>query len=637
MNHHPPRTDRLAVALLALGIFLLFVRGPGLGDDFQYWWMPADLHLRGSSAWNVNSFHFLRWPVWGISWALQTLFGPGLAAYYGVPLFYVTCGSLLAFGFGLRIFQTRTAAWGCALAYLFHPLLDDVIYRPMPDLSEGVLIAAAVACWMSLAERETARARLPWALAAGLVCALLYANRLTGVFVFGVLAAVAGVLSWNNPRFPLRQAALWLGVTGLTALALISLECLLYLHLSGDFFHSITANLGARGRKGTASVFLPLMPFRFFSVLWKGGPLGPLFSVLAGIGAWRLWRTGGRRERAVVAWAVVLYLAYNCALQSLFPPRPLLRNAERFLCSLSIPMALLVWAAAQWLWSLWPEGLAWTRRRPVATGVLAALVLAVVSSRDFFELGFIPRLREVLHNTPPGTRIFTHNTMRFAAMLADAKAASRLQWSTRHSIFSRDPESERMAAEADEIWYCRKHLWLSARKFLEKSDTAETGNLATYLEKPDSAWVLRGVVAHEDSPEFVFYRKRPAGAPASLRTSLSALPPGGLAFPLRWSRGQSRHFECSVPVDPSWRGKPVRLEIDGKSNQVDAFDLRLTFLRGGKRIITHKLNPYLQHRRGLDFHAFDIPPGADTCRAVIRIDSETRSLEIEQLWLVADP
>lgn len=630
-----PRADRWAAGLLALGVFLLFIQGPGLGDDFQYWWMAADLHLNGAAAWNVKSFHFLRWPVWGIAWGLQALFGPGLISYYGIPLFYITCGALLAFTLGSRIFQNRTGAWGCTLAFLFHPLLDDVIYRPMPDLSEGVLIAAAVACWMALAERE--RGRLPWALATGLTCALLFANRLTGVFVFGVLGAVALVLSWKNPRFPLRQAALWLGVAGLTWLALVGLEGLFYRHLCGDFFHSLTANLGARGRKGTESVFLPGMPLRFFGSLWKGSVLGPLFTIVAGIGGWRLWRMGGRRERAVVAWAVVLYLAYNCALQSVFPPRPLLRNADRFLCSLAMPMALLSWAGMRWLWGLWPAGLAWTRRRPLVTGSLAALLLALAGHRDFFERGYVPGLREALRNTPAGTRVFTHDTMRFAAMLADADAASRLQWITRKAILSIEPESEQMAAQADEFWYCRKHLWLSERKRLEKDENAASERFASYMERPDSNWRLQRVVLHEKSPEFVFYRKRPGNAPAGRRTALAAFQRNGSGFPLQWSPGQARKLEYRVLLAEKWRGKPVRLEIEGKSNRVEAFDLWVHFFRGNKHLLTQKLTPYLQHERGIDFHALEIPPQADACRAEIEVASATRELEINQLWVVAEP
>jgi hypothetical protein len=631
------KNDRLAVGLLAMAVVLLFIHGPGLGDDFQYWWIAADLHLKGASAWNPTDFHSLRWPLWGLSWILQGIFGPGMISYYGIPMFYVTCGALMAYALGARLFENRIAAWGCALAYLFHPLLDDVIYRPMPDLSEGVFIAAAAVCWLAMAERNRASERLPWALATGAICFLLYANRLTGIFVFGVLFTMSAVLAWKNQRFSYSQAILWLGVAGLTWLALVSLEGLVYHHLTGDFFHSLTSNLGARGRKGTESVSLLAMPFRFFGSLWINGVLGPIFTILAFVGGWRMWRTGERQQRAIVAWAVTLYLAYNCAIQSLFPLRPLLRNADRFLCSLAIPMGVLGWAGVRWLWNFWPACSTWTRLRPIAAASLFFTILAIVCSRDFFDLGYLPDLRATVRNTPPGTRVFTHDTMRFAAMLADADAASRLQWSTEKRIFSKQPATEQMAAEADEFWYCRKHLWLSARKQLERDDEADTSNMAPYLDNPHPIWILRRVVLHDNAPEFVFYKKRPANAPKPERLSLGSLCPQAPAFPILWHPGQTRELRYRVNLPDRLKGKPLRLEIEGKSNIVEAIDLDLHFLHGKKRLQTLELTPYLQHKRGIDFHTLEVPTDADACEALILLNPKTKSLEIDQVWLITEP
>lgn len=631
------RTDRCAVGLLALAVFLLFIHGPGLGDDFQYWWIAADLHLRGGVAWDPTGFHSLRWPLWGLSWILQGLFGPGLVSYYAVPLFYVVCGALLTFLLGARVFQNRLAAWGCALAYLFHPLLDDVIYRPMPDLSEGVFIAAAVLCWLALAERERARERLPWALAAGAICFLLYANRLTGVFVFGVLFMVGWVLAWKNPRFSLRQAVLWLGVAGLTWLALASLEGLVYHRITGDFFHNLTANMGARGRKGTSSVFLLALPFRFFGSLWINGVLGPIFTLLAFAGGWRMWHSGERQQRAMVVWAVTLYLAYNCAIQSLFPLRPLLRTADRFLCSLAIPLAILGWEGLRWLWTFWPAGSAWTRRRPMTTAGLAFALLCLICSRDFFDLGYLPDLRAAVRNTPPGTRVFTHDTMRFAAMLADADAASRLQWLTQKKIFVQEPVTAKMAEEADEFWYCRKHVWLSIHKLMEKDDRADASSMAPYLDNPNPAWALQRVVLHDNAPEFVFYKKRPQGVPHAERLVLSSLCPQAPAFPILWHPGQPRKINYRVEIPERLKGKAVRLEIEGKSDAIEPIDLDLLFFHGKKWLQTLELTPYLQHKRGIDFHALVVLPEADACEASIEVDSHTKTLEIDQVWLIVEP
>jgi hypothetical protein len=66
------------VALFGMAVGALFIHEPGFGDDFTYWSFGFDLHERGLKAWYGGSFHDLRWPVWGVCWALQAIFGPGL-------------------------------------------------------------------------------------------------------------------------------------------------------------------------------------------------------------------------------------------------------------------------------------------------------------------------------------------------------------------------------------------------------------------------------------------------------------------------------------------------------------------------------------------------------------------------------
>src|SRR5688500_17417163 len=110
---------RLFVALLAVAIALLFLHEPGFGDDLTYWSFAFDLHERGLAAWQRHSFHDLRWPVWGVCWLLQSLFGIGIASFYGVPIFYLIVGALLAWTFGRALFQSIAAGWACAVAFLF--------------------------------------------------------------------------------------------------------------------------------------------------------------------------------------------------------------------------------------------------------------------------------------------------------------------------------------------------------------------------------------------------------------------------------------------------------------------------------------------------------------------------------------
>src|SRR3954470_12059723 len=83
----------LLLSLLTTLISLLFLQEPGFGDDLTYWSFALDVRERGFEAWSVNSFHDLRWPVWGVSWVFQSLGVDGLGAYSGVPIFYLVVGA----------------------------------------------------------------------------------------------------------------------------------------------------------------------------------------------------------------------------------------------------------------------------------------------------------------------------------------------------------------------------------------------------------------------------------------------------------------------------------------------------------------------------------------------------------------
>jgi len=75
------------LALLAIGVSLLFLDEPRFGDDFTYWYHAFNLHERGMDAWSKNSFHQIRWPVWGVCWVLQGIFA--LAGFLVPALFLV--------------------------------------------------------------------------------------------------------------------------------------------------------------------------------------------------------------------------------------------------------------------------------------------------------------------------------------------------------------------------------------------------------------------------------------------------------------------------------------------------------------------------------------------------------------------
>ena len=130
------RTHLLLVALFAVGVGLAFLQEPGFGDDLTYWTQGLEMQERGPRSIERGSFHDLRWPVWGVCWALQhvPVIGMGIFSYYGVPLLYLALGAMLAFALGRTLLTSAAAGWACAVAFLFNPLLDSVLFRPMPDL-----------------------------------------------------------------------------------------------------------------------------------------------------------------------------------------------------------------------------------------------------------------------------------------------------------------------------------------------------------------------------------------------------------------------------------------------------------------------------------------------------------------------
>ncbi|MDQ6623957.1 MAG: hypothetical protein M3Y86_10815, partial [Verrucomicrobiota bacterium] len=327
-----PRLHMLLLAAVVAALGACFLQEPVLGDDLTYWNFAYNLHALGLTAWPRLDFYSLRWPVWGVCWLLQALCGPGLASYWGVALIYLGAGAALSFFFARRLTSSVLAGWSCGLVFLFHPFLDAVAYCPMPDLSESVWGAAAMIAWWKLMMAEEPRRRWIFAAVLGLLVVVLEANRLTGVFLIPVLVVCTALF--------FRRRFGWLIGAGCFALILYAAECALYRHLFGNWLHDLNANALNKGAKGTELLQPWLLPFRFLDSFWNGA-FTRAYSVFALIGSVFAWRKGGRLGRVLVIWTFGLLLEYSCALQSLSPIRPLVRDAARFLSALAVPMSVL--------------------------------------------------------------------------------------------------------------------------------------------------------------------------------------------------------------------------------------------------------------------------------------------------------
>ena len=626
MNIH---AHRLLVTLLAVVVALLFLQEPGFGDDLTYWSFAFDLHERGLPAWQRHSFHDLRWPVWGVCWLLQGVFGFGIASFYGVPILYLITGALLAWTFGRAIFQSPAGGWGCAIAFLFQPLLDSVCFRPMPDLSEGVLGAVIMLSWWALMHATSTLRAAMLAILTGLFVYVAESNRLTGIFIVPVL--IVCTLLYFRPRF------FWVVGAGFIAAICYGLEMWFYHGLFGDWLHNLHANLGGKGNKGTESIPVWTLPFRFFDTLWKGNPLAPVYCLLALPGLFSLWKRHGVLGRVIVLWFSILFLEYSCAPQSVWPWRPVIRDADRFLCGLVVPFSVLAVAG---LWELGRFASRWSGRVPESLrtrragaqfflGAAAVIALCAITSRNRFQVGFVPEFRDYMRGLPAGTKVFSHDSMRAIAFLCDASSAQRFTWDApRTSILHRDPALEARAAQCDEFWYARKLVWLNTRKKLERRQLPAQPPLASYFNAPERDWTMTRLLAKGDTPDLIFYRRRTAQTPPPIILSADAREFGGMIppLPLEWSSSGQTLFTAKWAVPPGLRGKLARFEVEAGSAQVEAFTTRLKFKRGRKLLSEYLLKPYLHVEGGKEFLALPIPAEAELCEVQLRFTRNAKAV-----------
>ncbi len=630
------------LCLLTVALGILFLRPTKLGDDFTYWSYAFDLHERGLDALQPNSFHDLRWPVWGVCWLLQALVGPGLLSFYGAPLLYLATGAALSFTFARLIGTSLRVAWAAGIAFFFLPVLDTVCYRPMPDLSEGVWGAVALLGWWGMMQAPSRLRALALAILTGACVYISETNRITGAFIVPVL--LVATLVYQRRRFH------WLVIAGLFALAFYCLECALYKHLFDDWLHNIHANLGNKDAKGTDAVHLWALPFRFLDTLWKGNPLAPIYCLAAVFGIWNGWKTrtlrtvspGAMPFGVIVLWLGVLYMEYACAPQSLWPWRPMVRDADRFLCGLAVPLALtatfgiaaLVNRASAW------RPVAFLCLNPLLAGALSIALMAGLTSRETLDPGFIRPMRDYLQELPANTKVFTHGSMRALCFLVEPDAARRIHWFAPEHILYSAPELEAMAAQADQFWYIRKLVWLNTRKKLERRTLGESSTLASYFAQPRQDWVMSRLLAKGDTPDLIFHRRRtPSDPPAKLlRADSPELAALIGPLPLLWDRklgSLSKDLDWEIP--PSLRGKLVRIDCEAASDRVEALTVRLRFLNPAAKLqAEYLLKPYLHTESAPEFFAFAIPKDATRCHIQVRTAKDTKSIQIESLSVVVE-
>lgn len=617
------------VALLGVLVGMIFLQEPSLGDDIEYWRLALGFHGPYGEPWGPG-FHALRWPIWGACWLLQFVFGTNPAGYYGVPVIYLAAGGVVAFALGREIFGSVGAGWCAALLLIFHPILDPSITRPMPDLPEGVWSAAAFLAWLKMMRAEDGRGRLLYCALCGLAISTVYANRITGIFVIPSL--IVCTLIYYRERF------WWLVAAGGFALGFVAVEALIYYGITGDFLHSLHANLEARGKKGTEPVPLWYLPFRFLPSLWDNGGLKAAMTMLAAMGLFFISQMKSRAARVVPFWALTVYLCYSCGVQSFDPPRPLVRDGDRFISALAFPLALLGAAAllviGGGLKRLFPR--LESPGAKVAMVVLAVPLLALGSARPFFDLGFFSPMRRYLAEIPPGSKVLTEPDMRDLCIFVNGTAATKLDWLLSGSLLNESQELAAMADRAEYLAYNRKSMWTSTRKRLERREVESQPPIPSFLAEPFSEWQLDAVFPKDSTPDITFLSRRPAGAPAPspVPAAESFLGPYLPQLPGRWEGFQKRKIDVeNIPIPPEWRGHLLRVDGLAAADTVEALSIRLTFPNGVKLT----LKPYLFPEPAIEFFAFAIPREAETMDLRIEFQKGDHWIALERLRLWLGP
>jgi hypothetical protein len=493
----------------------------------------------------------------------------------------------------------------------------------MPDLSEGILGAAAVLAWWATMNSERKGLTALWAIVTGFFVFITEANRVTGAFIVPVL--IVNTLAFFPRRF------LWLLLSGAVAAGCYAGEMAVYHGLFGDWLHHIHANMNNAENKGTEPIPLWTLPIRFLDTLWEGNPLARPYCILMVIGVPIAWKRWGKLGRVVVVWFILLFLEYSCMPQPVWPIRPMVRDADRFLAALAIPFSLLsvvgLWWVIEKVKARWKVPLS-----APAFGAVAVLLMWSLTSRERFERGFVPEFHSYLASVKPGTKVFTHQGMRQIAFLCNADAAKQLKFIAPNRILFRDERREAKAAQCNEFWYARKLVWLGERKQLEARNLEHLPQLGSYFDSPEKDWTLVRLLAKGDSPDLIFFRRRTPETPAPVVLDAKApefaevMP----AIPNEWIRGTNEPtIRRKWRVPESLRGKLVWLELVAGSEQVEAFTLRFEFKRNGSDVAEYLLKPYLHPGGGKDFFAFTVPSDADTCDLTMKVTGKAKKIEFE--------
>lgn len=340
------------------------------------------------------------------SWGLAIL-PPGPWAFSLFPLALGLSEVVLAMLFGRRLWGPKAGLLsGLLVACL--PLAVSEARALRADLPAGVLFGWGVfALWVAATTRSTRRA-LAAGTASGLLLGASWLAKETVVLAVPALAVLAALAIRREGR------RAWPGLLacGLAGLAVLGAEAATYAAKTGDplfRFHELARNFeqcrenffyadspahGWPEGEYASAVITRLALVGPKQLLFARPTLG--IGCLALVAGLVLWRRRDAVVAPILAWLVLLGLAFNFGSTSLSEYRPVV-PASTYFYPIVLPACLLCGAAAS----------AWSGSRVVRTGFAAIVTIAgllslAVNTRDREPMA---RLRATAATVPDGARV----------------------------------------------------------------------------------------------------------------------------------------------------------------------------------------------------------------------------------------
>jgi hypothetical protein len=620
---------------------LSYAQAPSMGDDIDYFGFALGRYHNEPLGAAERGFHFLRWPVWGVIWLAQLVTGPGYLSYFLAPALYFALGAVLVFWISREIAGV-VAGWFAMFFFLFHPLLDGPMSRPMPDISEGVLgTLGFVLLWTQLRTAEFSqqsrfRAAVVGALL-GILIFVTWANRPTGlIWVIALL-----MISLTRPRLMLPVFA----VAAVVCTTLFIAECSVYQRLLGEFWHSWQANQRATGRVGTEPVAIYKLPFRFVDTLFdKRASLVVLVPAL--YGAWVCTKSRRLPELWVVAWFALIFLGISCALQSLSPPRPLVRDATRFLGSVAFPMSVLAGVGLQKITGSLPR----SGRAPVAMVVLA--LMPILGERPLRDLRALDEINRWIAKISEQAEVISHDAFRSLAFMAAPKQSARLRWHLIDRGELMDKSGVLSGArfpQADHLFLARERFFVTAHKLARSGKLAEPDALRANLLTLLNDWEIVDVSLRRETPDYMhFVRAQHACEAVSLLPALSQIhwqPQDRSERHHGWSltnNASELHFKRlkegaltfhsgKNPVPDGAAGKAFALFTSVNSGTSQPFTAILEFSDDEGRLLSRQILRPHAARGFSDFLACAVPVNAKDFVLRLKISSKCDEFRVHEI------